>query len=86
MSRVPRVSVIVPVYDVEPYLEQCLASLDAQTLQDIEVLVVNDSSPDASQAIIDRFVAARPSRFFSFLKPNGGLGDARNFGIERATG
>ena len=86
MSRVPRVSVIVPVYGVERYLEQCLRSLASQTLEDIEVVVVNDSSPDGSQAIIDRFVAERPSMFRALLKPNGGLGDARNFGVRHAHG
>ena len=50
-----KVSVIVPVYNVEKYLERCLNSLVNQTLQDIQIIVVNDGSPDNSQEIIDRF-------------------------------
>ncbi len=81
-----KVSVIVPVYNVEKYLDQCLKSLVKQTLQEIEILVVNDGSPDGSQSIIDRYEARYPQKVFAFQKENGGLGDARNYGIERAQG
>ena len=80
------VSVIVPVYNVEKYLAQCLESLVMQTLESIEIIVVNDGSPDNSQAIIDRYQALFPNKVFSYLKPNGGLGDARNFGLTKAHG
>lgn len=84
--RRPTVSVVVPVYDVERWLPQCLQSLADQTLDDLEVIVVNDGSPDGSQAIIDDFVERHPVRFTAYVKPNGGLADARNFGLERARG
>ena len=81
-----KVSVIVPVYNVELYLEKCLQSLVNQTLKEIEVLVVNDGSQDNSQRIIDDFQAKYPDKIFGFVKENGGLSDARNFGIDRAKG
>lgn len=81
-----KVSVIVPVYNVEKYLEKCLNSLVGQTLSDIEILVVNDGSPDNSQAIIDDFAARYPDKIRPFIKENGGLSDARNFGIAHAEG
>lgn len=81
-----KVSIIVPVYNVELYLEKCLLSLVNQTLQDIEILVVNDGSSDNSQQIIEKFQQEYPDRIFGFIKENGGLSDARNFGIDRAKG
>lgn len=80
-----KVSVIVPVYNVEKYLDKCLDSLANQTLKDIEIIVVNDGSPDNSQDIIDRYVK-RYSTIKSFVKENGGVSDARNYGIKKATG
>lgn len=82
----PKVSIIVPVYQVEKYLKKCLDSLVNQTLQDIEILVINDGSPDGSQIIIDEFQEKYPLKIKSFIKENGGLSDARNFGLDRATG
>jgi len=82
----PSVSVIVPVYNVAPFLEKCLGSLAAQTLPDIEILVVNDGSSDDSQVIIDDFVAEHPGMFKPFFQPNGGLSSARNLGIAHASG
>ena len=81
-----KVSIIVPVYNVELYLEKCLLSLVNQTLKDIEVLVINDGSKDDSQNIIDDFQEKYPEKIFGFTKENGGLSDARNFGIDRAKG
>lgn len=85
-NRAPYVSVVVPVYNVEKYLYRCLDSLAKQTLDNIEIIVVNDGSPDNSQSIIDEFVSAYPERFKSYIKKNGGLSDARNYGVERASG
>ena len=81
-----KVSVIVPVYNVELYLEKCLLSLVSQTLQAIEIVVVNDGSTDRSQQIIEDFQKKYPENIFGFTKENGGLSDARNFGIDHARG
>lgn len=81
-----KVSVVVPVFNVEKYLEKCLKSLVNQSLQDIEILVVNDGSTDQSQKIIDEFQQKLPLKIKSFIKENGGLSDARNYGIDRAEG
>ena len=81
-----KVSVIVPVYNVEDYLEKCLDSLVNQTLKDIEIIVVNDGSPDNSQKIIDKYVKKYPDLVKGFIKENGGLSDARNYGIKKAKG
>lgn len=81
-----KVSVIVPIYNVEKYLDKCLSSLVNQTLDDIEILAINDGSPDKSQDIVDRYVQQYPDKVKSFIKTNGGIASVRNFGIEHATG
>lgn len=87
MKNVPsKVSVIVPVYNVENYLPKCLDSLLSQTLQNIEVVVVDDGSTDRSAEIIRQYSEKYPAKIKAFTKENGGLSDARNFGIERACG
>lgn len=82
----PVVSVIVPIYDVEQYLKRCLDSLVNQTFQEIEILCVNDGSPDQSQKIVDEYVCCYPTKVKSLIKPNGGLADARNYGLDHAQG
>lgn len=79
-------SFIVPVYNTEKYLAKCLDSLLAQTCSDFEIIVVNDGTPDNSQVIIDEYVARYPDKVKAFTKENGGLSDARNFGVQRASG
>lgn len=78
------VSIIVPVYNVEAYLRQCLLSLVGQTLQDIQIVIVNDGSTDGSPAIIEEFASA-DSRIVVLNKANSGYGDSMNKGIEIAT-
>ena len=82
----PKVSIVVPVYNLEFYIERCLASLASQTCQEIEVLIVNDGGTDDSQLIIDEYVHRYPMIFKSFIKENGGHGAACNYGIDRAVG
>lgn len=79
------VSIIVPVYNVEKYLPRCVASLRAQTLTDIEIILVDDGSPDGCPEMCDRF-AAEDKRIRVLHKPNGGLSSARNAGLDVATG
>lgn len=81
-----KVSVIVPVYNVEKFIDKCLNSLVNQTLKEIEIIVVNDGSPDNSQKIIDKYVKKYPEKVQSFIKENGGQGSARNYGLKKASG
>lgn len=81
-----KVSVIVPVYNVEAYLRKCLDSLVKQTLDEMEILVVNDGSPDDSQTIIDEFVVKYPDKIVALQKENGGQASARNLALEYAKG
>ena len=83
---VPAISIVVPVYNLEFYIERCLRSLAEQTLDNIQVIVVNDGGKDDSQMIIDKYVQEMPHRFESHIKENGGHGSACNYGIERAHG
>lgn len=81
----PRVSIILPIYNVEKYLKQCLNSVAAQTLNNIEVICVDDGSTDSSPSIIDAFVET-DKRFKAIHKENGGYGKAVNAGLDIATG
>ena len=66
------ISIIVPVYNVDGYLERCIESIQSQTMKDLEILLVDDGSTDASGAICDRYAEA-DSRIRVLHKPNGGL-------------
>ena len=81
-----KVSIIVPVYNVEKYLAKCLDSLVNQTLKDIEIIVVNDGSPDNSEQIIKKYLKKYPDKIIYLKKENGGQGSARNLGIEKSNG
>lgn len=79
------VSIIVPIYNAEKYLRQCLDSVLSQSFSDWECILVDDGSSDGSAQICDEF-ADKDARFFVFHKENAGVGSARNFGIEKASG
>lgn len=84
-SMNPLVSVVIPVYNVEPYLHECVASVVEQTYTNIEIILVDDGSTDSSGTLCDEF-ALSDSRICVFHKKNGGLSDARNYGIRRSHG
>lgn len=84
-DRVPSISVLLPCYNVEPYLSQCLASIAAQTFEDFEVVCVNDGSTDGTLDILENFIAS-DSRFRLIDKENGGYGAAVNCALEQARG
>lgn len=79
------ISVVVPVYNVLPYLGQCVASILAQSCTDLEVILVDDGSTDGSSAVCDMY-AEQDSRVKVLHKANGGLSDARNAGVKAAGG
>ena len=81
----PKVSIIVPVYNVENYITYCLESLVNQTLDDIEIIIVNDGSTDNSEKIIKNY-EKKYTNIIYLKKENGGLSDARNFGMKYAKG
>ena len=83
--NMPKISIIVPVYNVEKYLSLCIDSILAQTLTDFELLLINDGSKDNSGIICDKY-ATIDSRIRVFHKENGGVSSARNVGIDNADG
>ncbi|UII79909.1 glycosyltransferase [Flagellimonas sp. CMM7] len=85
MSKNPLISIVIPVYNVEIYLEQCLDSIISQTYQNLEIILVNDGSVDASGRICDDY-AKRDSRIKVVHQANQGVSEARNTAIKLATG
>lgn len=79
------ISLIIPVYKVEGYLERCIRSVIAQTYQNLEIILVDDGSPDRCGGICDRF-AQEDIRVKVYHKANGGLSDARNYGMAHSSG
>ena len=82
---IPKVSIVVPMYGVEPFLNKCVDSLLAQSLHDIEIILVDDGSPDRCGEMCDEY-AKRDKRVVVIHKSNGGLSDARNKGLDVAKG
>ena len=85
MKETPLISVIVPVYRVEQYLDRCLRSITEQTYRNLEIILVDDGSPDGSGAICDAW-AEKDSRIRVIHKENAGAGAARNTGLDAMTG
>ncbi|WP_052100762.1 glycosyltransferase family 2 protein [Porphyromonas gulae] len=85
MNKNPILSIIVPVYKVEPYLEKCIKSIIGQDFEDFELILVDDGSPDRCGAVCDDY-ALKDNRIKVIHKKNGGLSSARNTGIEAAKG
>lgn len=81
----PELSVIIPIYNVEKYLKRCVSSVTSQDYKDLEVILVDDGSPDSCPAICDE-LAMQDDRIRVIHKPNGGLSSARNAGLEIACG
>lgn len=81
----PKISVIIPIYKVERYLDACVASVVGQTYADLEIILVDDGSPDGCPAICDAW-AQRDARIRVIHQKNGGLSAARNSGLDIATG
>ena len=84
-KRNPKISVIVPVYNVEQYLRRCIDSILSQTFSDFELLLIDDGSKDKSGDICDEY-AAKDARIRVFHKVNGGVSSARNLGLVKANG
>lgn len=85
MDNQPKISVIVPVYNIEKYLRRCIDSMLAQTFTDFEVLLIDDGSIDASGLICDKY-AEKDERVRVFHQKNGGVSSARNVDINNAIG
>lgn len=80
-----KISVIIPIYNAENCLKKCLDSIKIQTLDDVQIILVNDGSTDNSEKIIDFYVEKYPNIFLKLNKKNGGQATARNLGMEWAT-
>ena len=85
MARQPCITVIIPVYNVEQYLERCVDSVLQQTMQNLQIILVDDGSPDRSPLICDRYTSSE-SRVQVIHKENGGLASARNAGLKVSEG
>ena len=81
-----KVSVIVPFYNVEEYIEKCIKSLVEQSLEDIEIILINDGSKDGSEEIAKKYKSKYPNKIVYLKKENGGLSDARNYALPYAKG
>lgn len=85
MTKAPKVSIIIPVYNVEKYMSRCLTSVVDQTLKDIEIICINDGTPDNSVAVIESYME-KDHRIILINKENQGVASARNTGLDHASG
>ncbi|WP_208346680.1 glycosyltransferase family 2 protein, partial [Aetokthonos hydrillicola] len=85
MIVIPKVSVVVPAYNVGSYIQDTLIGLERQSFRDFEVIIVDDGSSDDTAVVVQTFIE-RDSRFKLLQKQNGGLSSARNYGIHHACG
>ena len=85
MSTV-KVSIVVPIYNLEKYIPRCLDALVNQTLEDIEILCVDDGSKDSAPKIIEDYKKRYPNKVKTFHKENGGEWSARTYGLKKAVG
>lgn len=85
--KVPKLSIIIPVYNVEKYIKKCLDSIKEQTMKDFEIIIVNDGAEDNSEEIIKKYQIQNENlKIRYFKKENGGLASARNYGVKHAKG
>lgn len=82
----PKISVIIPIYKVEDYIEKSIVSISKQTFKDYEVILVDDESPDKSAEIAKRILSRENVSYKYYWKKNGGLADARQYGIDHSSG
>ena len=82
----PKVSVIIPIYNAEKYISECISSVANQTMEDIEIIAVNDGSTDNTINMLDRMSEKYKGKVKVFNKENGGAGSARNLGLDKASG
>lgn len=86
MNSMCEISVIIPIYNVEKYLEKCVDSVLNQIFKNIEIILVNDGSTDSSGEIMESYQTKFPAIVKGYSKMNGGLSSARNYGLERVNG
>lgn len=84
MTAIQLVSIIVPIYNVEAFLDKCISSIIKQTYKNYELILVNDGSTDDSESICENYLD--DARVHYYKKQNGGLSDARNYGLSKACG
>ena len=86
MNAIPFLSIIMPVYNAEKYLEDSITSILDQTMQDFELILINDCSTDNSRRLCEKYVQQDSRVVMIHLEKNGGAGNARNIGIQKAKG
>ena len=85
MKETHKVSVVIPIYNVQEYLNECVSSIVNQTYQNLEIILVDDGSPDSCPMMCDAW-KDHDDRIIVIHKENGGLSDARNAGLAKASG